>query len=60
MVCFVVRSIRETLTVDGYNMNGNLVSLAVILWLSVVIVDRAFISGGVDMRAETYLLIIAT
>ena len=45
--------------VDGYNMNGNQVSLAVMLWLSGVVVDRAFISGGLDMRAETSLLIIA-
>ena len=49
------RSIREIfLTVDGYNMNGNLVLLAVTLWLSGVVVDQAFISGGVDVRMETY------
>ena len=45
--------------VDGYNMNGNHMSLAVMLWLSGVVVDRAFILGGVDMCAEMYLLIIA-
>ena len=57
---FAVRSIRETfLTVDGYNMNKNQVSLAVTLWLSGVVVDRAFTSGGVDVRAEAYLSNIA-
>ena len=40
-------------------MNGKQVSLAVMLWLSGVVVDWAFISGGVDVRADTYLLIIA-
>ena len=35
-------------------------SLAVMLWLSGVVVAQAFISGGVDVRTETYLLIIAT
>ena len=34
-------------------------SLAVMLWLSGVVVDQAFISGGVDVHTETYLLIIA-
>ena len=33
--------------VDGYNMNGSQVSLAVMLRLSGVVVDRAFISGRV-------------
>ena len=45
--------------VDSYNMNGNQVKLAVMQLLSGVVVDRAFISGGVDVHAETYLLIIA-
>ena len=44
------------LTVDGYNMNGNQVSLGVMLWLSGVVVDRVFISGGVDVRAETSMV----
>ena len=56
----MVRSIREIfLTVDDYNMNGNQVLLAVMLWLSEVVVDRAFISKGVDVLTETYLLINA-
>ena len=40
-------------------MNENQVSLAVMLWLSGVVVNRAFTPGGVDMHAEAYLLIIA-
>ena len=40
-------------------MNRNQVSLALMLWLSGVVVDWAFISGGVDVRVEAYLLIIA-
>ena len=40
-------------------MSGNQVWLAAMLWLPGVVVDRAFISGGVDVRAETYFLIIA-
>ena len=56
----MVRSICEIfLTVDGYNMNENQVSLTVMLWLSGVVVDRVLISGGVDVHVETYLLIIA-
>ena len=46
------------LMVDSYNMNENQVSLAVMLWLSGVVLNRAFTSGGVDVRTETYLLII--
>ena len=48
------------LKVDSYNMNRNQMSLGVMLWLSGVVVDQAFISGGVDVRTDTYLLIIAT
>ena len=51
--------LQNFLTVDGYNMNENQVSLAVMLWLSGVVVDWVFISGDVDVCAETYLLIIA-
>ena len=40
-------------------MDENQVSLAVTLWLSGVVVDRAFTSGGVDVRAQAYSLIIA-
>ena len=40
-------------------MNGNQVWLTVMLWLSGVVVDWAFTLGGVDVHAETYLLIIA-
>ena len=54
-----VPSAKFFLTVDGYNMNGDQVSLAVMLWLSGVAVNLVFISGGLDVRAETYLLIIA-
>ena len=57
---FAVHSIHEIfLKVDSYNMNRNQMSLAVMLWLSGVVIDQAFISGGVDVRTETYLLIIA-
>ena len=38
------------LTVDDYNVNGKQVSLVVMLRLSGVVVDRTFISGGVDVR----------
>ena len=40
-------------------MDENQVSLAVTLWLSGVVVDRTFTSGGVDVRAQAYSLIIA-
>ena len=57
---FVVHSIRKNfLMVDGYNMNENQVSLAVTLWLSRVVVDRTFTSGGLDVCTQAYLLIIA-
>ena len=39
-------------------MNRNQVSLAVMLWLSGVVVDQIFILEGLDVCAETYLLII--
>ena len=46
----MVHSIHEILsTVDGCNINRYQVSLAVILWLSGVVVDQAFILGGVDV-----------
>ena len=44
---------------DGYDLNKNQVSLAVMLWLSGVVVDWVFISEGVDVRTETYSLITA-
>ena len=40
-------------------MNGNQVLVAVMLWLSGVVVDQVFILGGLDVRVKTYLLIIA-
>ena len=53
------------LMVDGYNMAElpvlpcirieSQVSLAVTLWLSGVVVDRAFTLGGVDMRARLFI-----
>ena len=59
-----VRSAKFFLTVDSYIMasayyqvSGKL-SLVVSLWLSGVVVDRTFTSGGVDVRAHAYSLII--
>ena len=37
----------------------NQVSLAVTLWLSGVVIDRTFTSGGVEVRMQAYSLIIA-
>ena len=45
--------------VNGYKMNENQVLLAVMLWLSGVIVNWAFTSEGMDVCTEAYLLIIA-
>ena len=45
---------------DGYNMNQKKVLLGVMLWLSGVVIDWVFILGGMEVRAEAYLLIIAT
>ena len=50
---------QKFFNVDGYNMNENQVSLAVTLWLSRVVVDRTFTSGGLDVCTQAYLLIIA-
>ena len=48
MVC----SIRETfLTVDGYIMNKNQVSL----WLSGVVINPAVTPGGVDVRGSLFV-----
>ena len=47
----MLRSIREFfLAVECYNMNGNQVSLAVMLGLSGVVIDRVFISRGLDVH----------
>ena len=46
------------LTVDGYNMNKNQILLAITLWLSGVVVNWAFTSGGVGMCVQAYLLIM--
>ena len=61
--CFAVRSTHKILlTVDGSTIRHreSKLSLVLTLWLSGVVVDRAFTSGGVDVRGSTlaYSLII--
>ena len=41
------------------DMDENQVLLAITLWPSGVVIDRAFTLGGADVRAQAYLLIIA-